>query len=89
MAKNSIRTKPIQKVGRAKVVREPVTAALSSTEPRLEAAAIPRTMPMMIEISVEAPIRSRVFCSLPDCTICWLMGWPFWYDIPNWKVSIE
>ena len=77
IAKTSIRTSPIQKVGSANVEREADTVVLSKKESRLLEATIPRTTPIIMARIVDDPRRSRVFCSLPCCMMLVDMDWPF------------
>ena len=77
IARTSMRTSPIQKVGRAKVESEADTVALSTRESRLADAIIPSTTPMIIAMMVEDPSRSRVFVSRCCCIMLVEIDWPF------------
>src|SRR2546427_9189915 len=79
MANTSIRTSPIQKVGRANVEREADTVVLSKKESRLLDAIIPRTTPIIMARVVDDPRRSRVFFSL----FCFILFVAF--DLPFFK----
>ena len=64
-----IATRPMKKVGREKVTREPVTDAESKKPPRLLAATTPRDIPTTIESRVANPTRARVFYTLPKISL--------------------
>src|SRR2546427_10794071 len=86
MARTSIRTSPIQKVGRANVEREADTVALLRIESRLLDATIPRTTPIIMARIVDDPSSSRVFFSLLCCFMFVAIDCPFLKENPNLKV---
>src|SRR3989475_12965107 len=86
MARTSIRTSPIQKVGRANVEREADTVGLSRIESRLLDATITRSTPIIMARVIQDSSSSRgVFW--PFCFfffVCY--GLPFLKDSSKWEV---
>ena len=87
--KRMMRSMPMKKVGREKLVREPVTQKVSKAEPLLWAATIPNRMPMMIARMVELPSKRRVLNRRPEVMTSVEMLCPLVYEYPNWKVSVD
>src|SRR2546421_12886389 len=83
MANASIRTSPIQKVGRANVEREADTVVLSREESRLLDAIIPRTTPIIMARMGEDPSKSKGFFSLFFCFIFVVMDLAFLKKVPK------
>src|SRR2546427_12391281 len=87
MANTSIRTSPIQKVGRANVEREADTVVLSRKESRLLDAIIPRTTPIILARVGDDPRGSKGFFSL-FCFIFFVcFGLPVFNEFPKWKLG--
>src|SRR5205807_10205977 len=86
--KTRIRTIPMKKVGREKVVSEITTEPVSKRRPRLAAATTPRNIPIIRAIVVETPSRKRVLASLPVLTISASTGFPVCCEVPKLNVII-
>src|SRR5256885_15010788 len=83
MANTSIRTSPIQKVGRANVEREADTVVLSKKESRLLDAIIPRTTPIiMARVGGDSRGGRGVFC-LVCCIFFVCLDWAFLKEVPK------
>src|SRR5256885_3572120 len=88
MANTSIRTSPIQKVGRANVEREADTVVLSKKESRLLDAIIPRTTPIIMARVGGEPRGGQVVFSLFCFILVRGMDWPVLNGVPKLDVSI-